>query len=105
VDRDRRRDRVEASVVLCHTLRCRVTEVVPGERIDYEVLGGIDARGHWAIKPVSDPPGGCDAASRARLVIEFDASNSGSTKRRGRSDHPPTPGTPTTPDRQPPTAH
>jgi hypothetical protein len=59
-----------------YTARCRVTGVDPPARIDWEVLGGIESEGYWALdpEPSSAPPGG--DATRVRLRIEFDRANS-----------------------------
>lgn len=60
-----------------YTARCRVTDVDPPERIDWEVLGGIESEGYWALEPepAAAPPD-CEAATRVRLRIEFDRANS-----------------------------
>lgn len=61
---------------LSYTLRSRVTDVDPPERIEWRVTKDVDARGHWAIEPAPDevPPDG-ETATRARLYVEFDRSS------------------------------
>ncbi|MFC7155273.1 type II toxin-antitoxin system RatA family toxin [Halomarina halobia] len=57
---------------LTYTARSRVTGVDPPERIDWEVVKDIDARGHWAVEHVpEEAPEGKDDASRVRFFVEF----------------------------------
>ncbi|PSQ16504.1 polyketide cyclase [Halobacteriales archaeon QS_8_69_26] len=61
---------------LTYTLRGRVTEVEPPERIEWSVTKDVDARGHWAIEPApEEAPADCETATRARLYAEFDRSS------------------------------
>lgn len=57
---------------LSTTLRGRVTDVDPPERIDWTLTNDADASGHWSIEPAPEasPPDG--TATRLRLVARLD---------------------------------
>lgn len=60
---------------LTYTARGRVVDVDPPERIDWKITRDIDAQGYWSVESVPDlVPAGREAATRARLRIEFDRS-------------------------------
>jgi hypothetical protein len=50
----------------------RVVGLAPPERIDWEIIKDIDARGSWLVEPV-DPPEGHTAATRVTIDVEFDS--------------------------------
>lgn len=52
---------------LSYTARSRVTAIDPPERIDWELVGGLAARGAWLIEPLDG-----DDGSRVRLVVDYD---------------------------------
>jgi len=56
---------------LTYTARSRVTELVPPDRIDWEIVKDIDAEGAWHVAEVDDPPEGVEAASRVRFEVAF----------------------------------
>jgi len=64
---------------LRHTVRSRVTDTVPPERIDWRLLGPIAAAGAWVIEEITDPvvpapaAAGAGDASRVRLELRYDA--------------------------------
>lgn len=55
---------------LTYTAHSRVTDVDPPERIDWEVLKDVNARGYWRIEP-TDPPDDREVASEVRLRVAF----------------------------------
>lgn len=58
---------------LHYTARTKVTETIPPESIDWEVVKDIHAYGRWRIEPVRDAaPEGVESASRVWLEIAFD---------------------------------
>lgn len=61
---------------LDYTLRGRVTDCDPPERIDWAVTRDVDARGYWSIEdaPEAAPPD-VETATRARIHVEFDRSS------------------------------
>lgn len=61
---------------LNYRARGRVTGVDRPERIEFTITRDVDARGFWSITPVEVPeraPEGVETATRARLVVRFDA--------------------------------
>lgn len=61
---------------LDYTLRGRVTDVDPPERIEWVVTRDVDARGHWSMEPEPEAaPPDRETATRARLRVEFDRSS------------------------------
>lgn len=63
---------------LTHTVRSRVTDVDPPERIDWRLVSELEARGRWEIEAVDEPvgdvePPAADApVTRVRLVADYD---------------------------------
>jgi hypothetical protein len=55
---------------LTYTARSRVMEAEPPERLDWQVIKDIDAKGRWLVERV-DPPVGRENAVRVRLRIGF----------------------------------
>lgn len=53
---------------LSYTARSRVTDVDPPNRIDWQLVGGLTARGAWLIEPLD----GSEDGSRVRLVVDYD---------------------------------
>lgn len=57
---------------LSYTARSKVTDVDPPERIDWELIKDINARGYWRIEHIpEEAPDGKPDACRIRLRIEF----------------------------------
>lgn len=59
---------------LSYTARSKVTDVTPGERIDWEIVKDIDAHGAWQLDPVADEdlPADTEAATKVTLDVQFD---------------------------------
>lgn len=61
---------------LSYTVRSEVTGVDRPERIDWRIVSGLDASGHWAVEPLSelpaDAPADADRACRVRFRVAFD---------------------------------
>lgn len=59
---------------LGYTVRSRVTGIEPPDRIDWRLVDGLAARGHWEIEPLdgSDGPDPADPASRVTFVAAYD---------------------------------
>lgn len=62
---------------LTHTVRSRVTETDEPRRIDWTVVGSLDARGRWEVEET-------DEGSRVTLVVTYDPGSA-----RGVLDLPP----------------
>lgn len=63
---------------LAYTVRGRVTDVDPPNRIEWVITSDVNARGHWAITPADDrAPAGCEAASEARLYVAYEPDSFG----------------------------
>ena len=62
---------------LSYTLRSEVTEVDPPERIDWEVVKDLRARGRWTVEALdelpADAPDDAEVGSRVTLTVTFDA--------------------------------
>lgn len=62
---------------LSYTLRSEVTEVDPPNRIDWEVVKDLRARGRWDVETLdelpADAPDDAEVASRVTLTVRFDA--------------------------------
>lgn len=57
---------------LSYTARSEVTELTPPERIDWQLVRHIDARGYWQVTPEPDSaPEDRSHASRVRFVVNF----------------------------------
>lgn len=58
---------------LTYAARSEVIDVSPPERIDWQLVKDIDARGHWRVEEVPEAaPEGYETASRVWLRIDFD---------------------------------
>lgn len=57
---------------LTYTAHSRVTDVDPPTRIDWTITKDLDAHGYWRIEPDAEVPPEREAASRVRLVVQFD---------------------------------
>lgn len=55
---------------LSYTARSRVVDVAPPERLDWQVIKDLDARGRWLVEPV-EPPADREHAVKVRLQIGF----------------------------------
>ena len=62
---------------LSYTLRSEVTAVDPPNRIDWEVVKDLRARGRWSVEALddlpADAPADVEVASRVTLRVAFDA--------------------------------
>ena len=62
---------------LSYTLRSEVTEVDPPNRIDWEVVKDLRARGRWTVEELdelpADAPDDAEVGSRVTLTVTFDA--------------------------------
>lgn len=54
-----------------YTVRSRVTETDPPNRIGFEITSGIEAEGEWVIEPAPDRTA-ADEASHVRFVVRYD---------------------------------
>lgn len=64
---------------LSYTVTSKVTAMDAPERVEWELVGKLDAHGAWIVEPAPEKaPEGSDAASRVRLHIEFDADSADS---------------------------
>jgi len=57
---------------LSTTVRGRVTEVDPPERIDWTLTNDADASGYWSIEPAPEAAPAAGTATRLRLVARLD---------------------------------
>jgi hypothetical protein len=57
---------------LSTTLRGRVTDVDPPERIDWTLTNDADATGHWSVEPAPEVAPADGPATRLRLVARLD---------------------------------
>ncbi len=58
---------------LSYTARSRVTGLEPPQRIDWTLVGGLDAEGSWLVEPAPDErPADEDHASRITFHVEYD---------------------------------
>lgn len=58
---------------LSYTARSRVIDVDPPERIEWELISDLDARGHWRIESEREAaPADVETASRVYFFVEFD---------------------------------
>lgn len=55
---------------LTYTAHARVEAIDPPSRIDWRLVGGLDASGHWDIEPMPDTSH--ETASRVTLVVDVD---------------------------------
>ena len=60
---------------LSYTARSRVTDVESPERIDWQLVGGLTARGAWVIDPLDGDETGC----RVRFVVDYDPTSADSS--------------------------
>lgn len=61
-----------------YTVRGRVTDVDPPNRIEWAVTDRIDAKGYWSIAAAPDrAPPDCETASLTTLHVAYDASSVG----------------------------
>lgn len=57
---------------LSYTLRARVTDLDPPERIAWQVTEDLDASGEWRLDPASVDDPAIEAATRVTLTARFD---------------------------------
>jgi hypothetical protein len=63
---------------LTHTVRSRVTDVDPPNRIDWQLISDLSATGYWDIEAVEEPVGDVEPPTadapitRVRLVVDYD---------------------------------
>lgn len=58
---------------LSYTANSEVTEVEAHERIDWRLVGSLDAEGCWLLEPVpEEAPDGVDHATRVRFRAHYD---------------------------------
>ena len=70
---------------LNYVVRSAVTDTDPPDRIEWRIVKDLRAHGAWVVEPAPDAtptdeaaPADAEAASRVRLVIEFDADSASS---------------------------
>lgn len=56
---------------LSYTTRSRVTALDPPQRVEWRLLGTLDARGEWEVVELDDPPTGASAASRVYFRVRY----------------------------------
>lgn len=58
---------------LNYTARSEVIDVVPPDRVDWELVRDITAEGAWTVEPTpEEAPADVSTATRARLQVDFD---------------------------------
>jgi uncharacterized protein YndB with AHSA1/START domain len=64
---------------LSYTARSKVTDVTPGQRIEWEIVKDIEAHGAWQLEGVGedDLPAETEAATRVTLDVRFDPGSVG----------------------------
>lgn len=58
--------------VLSYTARSEVTEIDPPDRIDWSLVGGLDATGSWLVEPVEDAATDGGHATKITLEATYD---------------------------------